>query len=36
MVETLGDALEEELDQLAGFPPDELRAQRRAKYLAIG
>ena len=35
-IETLGDALEEELDSLAGLPRGELRAQRRAKYLAIG
>jgi acetyl-CoA carboxylase carboxyl transferase subunit alpha len=36
MVETLGDVLEEELGELAGLPPEELRAQRRAKYLSIG
>jgi acetyl-CoA carboxylase carboxyl transferase subunit alpha len=35
-VATLGDAIAEELDALSGFSADELRAQRRAKYLAIG
>jgi hypothetical protein len=33
---SLGRALEEELDALAGEPGDALRAQRRAKYLSIG
>ena len=32
----LGDALKEELDTLCGLPSDELRRQRRAKFLAIG
>jgi acetyl-CoA carboxylase carboxyl transferase subunit alpha len=36
MIETLGDAIEEELAELASLPPEELRRQRRAKYLAIG
>jgi acetyl-CoA carboxylase carboxyl transferase subunit alpha len=35
-IETLGRALEEELDSLAGLSRDELRAQRRQKFLAIG
>ncbi|HEX8191306.1 MAG TPA: acetyl-CoA carboxylase carboxyltransferase subunit alpha [Allosphingosinicella sp.] len=35
-VATLGDALAEELDQLVRMSPDELRAQRRQKFLAIG
>jgi acetyl-CoA carboxylase carboxyl transferase subunit alpha len=35
-VETLGDAIAEELEQLARMSPDELRAQRRQKFLAIG
>ncbi|HEX9932916.1 MAG TPA: acetyl-CoA carboxylase carboxyltransferase subunit alpha [Allosphingosinicella sp.] len=33
---TLGRALEEELDGLSKLSPEELRAQRRQKYLAIG
>ena len=32
----LGDALKEELDALSLLPSDELRRQRRAKFLAIG
>jgi acetyl-CoA carboxylase carboxyl transferase subunit alpha len=35
-VATLGDAIQEELDQLATMAPDDLRAQRRQKFLAIG
>ena len=35
-VAALGDAVAEELEGLSGFSGDELRAQRRAKYLAIG
>lgn len=35
-VAALGEALEEELDGLAPLSREELRAQRRAKYLAIG
>jgi acetyl-CoA carboxylase carboxyl transferase subunit alpha len=35
-VTALGDAIGEELDQLSQMSPDELRAQRRQKYLAIG
>jgi acetyl-CoA carboxylase carboxyl transferase subunit alpha len=35
-VTTLGDAIEEELGQLAAMSPDDLRAQRRQKFLAIG
>ena len=34
-VETLGAAIGEELDALAPLSPGELRAQRRAKYLAV-
>jgi acetyl-CoA carboxylase carboxyl transferase subunit alpha len=33
---TLGEAIGEELDALAGESGDSLRAQRRAKYLSIG
>jgi acetyl-CoA carboxylase carboxyl transferase subunit alpha len=35
-VETLGTAIAEELEALASLGAGELRAQRRAKYLAIG
>ena len=35
-IAALGAALGEELDALAGLSRDEVRAQRRAKYLAIG
>jgi acetyl-CoA carboxylase carboxyl transferase subunit alpha len=35
-VAALGEAVVEELDSLARFGREELRAQRRAKYLAIG
>jgi acetyl-CoA carboxylase carboxyl transferase subunit alpha len=35
-IERLGAAIAEELDSLAPLPPEELRAQRRTKYLAIG
>lgn len=35
-IATLGAALGEELDQMAGESRDALRAQRRAKYLSIG
>ena len=35
-IESLGAALEEELDSLARLSRDQLRAQRREKYLAIG
>jgi acetyl-CoA carboxylase carboxyl transferase subunit alpha len=35
-IERLGAAIAEELDSLAPLPPEELRAQRRSKYLAIG
>ena len=34
--ESLRDAIGEELDLLAPLPPEALRAQRRAKFLAIG
>jgi acetyl-CoA carboxylase carboxyl transferase subunit alpha len=33
---TLGEAIGEELDALSGVSGDEVRAQRRAKYLSIG
>jgi acetyl-CoA carboxylase carboxyl transferase subunit alpha len=36
MLQTLGDALEEELDKLAPLSPDELRAQRAQRFYAIG
>ncbi|OYW94420.1 MAG: acetyl-CoA carboxylase carboxyl transferase subunit alpha [Caulobacterales bacterium 32-67-6] len=36
MLQTLGDALEEELDKLAPLTPDELRAQRAQRFYAIG
>jgi acetyl-CoA carboxylase carboxyl transferase subunit alpha len=35
-IASLGDAVGEELDALAALSADEVRAQRRAKYLAIG
>jgi acetyl-CoA carboxylase carboxyl transferase subunit alpha len=35
-IATLGAAVGEELDSFAGLSGDEIRAQRRAKYLAIG
>jgi len=35
-VATLGEALAEELDSFAGQSGAEIKAQRRAKYLAIG
>lgn len=35
-IRSLGEALTEELDSLAGKSRKELRAERRAKYLAIG
>jgi acetyl-CoA carboxylase carboxyl transferase subunit alpha len=35
-VETLGSAVAETLDELAQLPPETLRAERRAKFLAIG
>jgi acetyl-CoA carboxylase carboxyl transferase subunit alpha len=35
-IESLGAAIEEELDALAAMSGDELRRQRRQKYLAIG
>jgi len=35
-IRSLGDALAEELDNLAGKSRKELRAERRSKYLAIG
>lgn len=36
MLQTLGDALEEELDKLAPLTADELRAQRAQRFYAIG
>jgi acetyl-CoA carboxylase carboxyl transferase subunit alpha len=35
-IRSLGEALAEELDDLAGKSRKDLRAERRAKYLAIG
>jgi acetyl-CoA carboxylase carboxyl transferase subunit alpha len=35
-VSALGDAIEEELEALSRFSGEELRAQRRQKFLAIG
>jgi acetyl-CoA carboxylase carboxyl transferase subunit alpha len=35
-IRSLGDALSEELQSLSGKTGDELRAERRAKFLAIG
>jgi acetyl-CoA carboxylase carboxyl transferase subunit alpha len=35
-IDALGEAIEEELDALSRLSPEEVRAQRRAKYLAIG
>jgi len=35
-IASLGGALAEELDALALLSPDEVRAQRRQKYLAVG
>ena len=35
-IETLGNAIVEELDSLAKLSPPEVRAQRRQKFLAIG
>jgi acetyl-CoA carboxylase carboxyl transferase subunit alpha len=35
-IATLGAAIGEELDALAGLSPEALKAQRRDKYLAIG
>ena len=35
-IESLGQALEEELDALSRLSREEVRAERRAKYLAIG
>jgi acetyl-CoA carboxylase carboxyl transferase subunit alpha len=35
-IEALATVLEEELDSLSGLSREEVRAQRRAKYLAIG
>jgi acetyl-CoA carboxylase carboxyl transferase subunit alpha len=35
-VATLGTAIAEELDSFDGLSGDEIRAQRRAKYLTIG
>jgi acetyl-CoA carboxylase carboxyl transferase subunit alpha len=35
-IASLGDAVAEEIDALAALSADEVRAQRRAKYLAIG
>jgi acetyl-CoA carboxylase carboxyl transferase subunit alpha len=35
-VQAVGDALSEELQQLSGKTGQELRAERRAKFLAIG
>jgi acetyl-CoA carboxylase carboxyl transferase subunit alpha len=35
-IATLGAAVGEELDSLAGQSPEALRRQRRAKFLAIG
>ncbi|MDO8902127.1 MAG: acetyl-CoA carboxylase carboxyltransferase subunit alpha [Phenylobacterium sp.] len=36
MLQSLGNALEEELDQLEGLSADELRAQRAERFYAIG
>jgi acetyl-CoA carboxylase carboxyl transferase subunit alpha len=36
VVFTLGQAIAEELDALGALTPAEVRAQRRAKFLAIG
>ncbi|GAB4529213.1 MAG: acetyl-CoA carboxylase carboxyltransferase subunit alpha [Parvularculaceae bacterium] len=36
MADRLAAAIETNLDELAGMSPDELRAQRREKFLAIG
>jgi acetyl-CoA carboxylase carboxyl transferase subunit alpha len=35
-VATLGDAIGQELQTLSAKPPEQLRAERRAKFLAIG
>jgi acetyl-CoA carboxylase carboxyl transferase subunit alpha len=35
-IAALGRALGEEIDQLSRFSPDQIRAERRAKFLAIG
>jgi acetyl-CoA carboxylase carboxyl transferase subunit alpha len=35
-VKALGAAIGEELDALAAMPPDQVRGDRRAKYLRIG
>jgi acetyl-CoA carboxylase carboxyl transferase subunit alpha len=35
-IETLGSAVAEALDELSGLAPETLRAERRAKFLAIG
>ena len=35
-ITSVGDAVEEELKGLAGFSPDQLKAQRAERYLAIG
>ena len=35
-IRVTGEAIVEALDSLANLPPDEVRRQRREKYLAIG
>ena len=35
-IQSLGEALAEELETLSGKTGDELRTERRAKFLAIG
>ena len=35
-IRATGEAIVEALDSLANLPPDEVRRQRREKYLAIG
>ncbi len=35
-IEAVGAAISDALDELAAFAPDELRARRREKFLAMG
>jgi acetyl-CoA carboxylase carboxyl transferase subunit alpha len=35
-IDATGDAIDEALSSLDNLPPDEVRRQRRDKYLAIG
>ncbi len=35
-IEATGDAIAEALDSLDNLPPEEIRRQRREKFLAIG